>query len=395
MTSKPIKILLIESDLEHAKQLKEVLNKMGNKPEVEVLGNLWISISRLTKGAVDLIILDLSLSDSQGYETYTRIRLRAPNTPIMLIADLRDESVSERAVKDGANCYLIKGLFDESKFINAVLAIIENPEAKPHQAPSETVMPESADFAKIISFIGARGGVGTTTVAINCALALAQQKRNVIAVELMSSYGTFSQQLNQAPNETLSNLLLLNPNEITTRDVNMRLFNSSLGMRVLFSPQKINEFKIISHEHAVAIIKSLGSLANYLVVDLPSYPTIASQSIIKYCSFVGLVVEREPGSIISAKITKDLLKSWGISGSLVGVIVVNRAAVSNPMKLSDIKDKLGCEIIGVVPPAPDTCLMALQLGAPIIVSQSETLIAATFTEIANRIAQDKVVAMRI
>ena len=51
--------------------------------------------------------------------------------------------------------------------------------------------------------------------------------------------------------------------------------------------------------------------------------------------------------------------------------------------------------MGCIPPAPEACLMALQMGAPIIISQSETLVATTFIQITNRISQDKVVAMKI
>ena len=391
------KILLIEDDLEHSNQLKSVLNKLEEKPLVEIMGNLWTSISRLAKGGVDLIILDLDLPDSQGYETYTRLRQRANTIPIMLLVELRDEGLGERLIKDGASCYLVKGYFDETRFINTVLALLENPDAKPQEKPSTSTVPkeENENSAKVLSFIGAKGGVGTTTVALNCALALALQKKNVIAVELHPSYGTFSQQLNQSPNETIRDLLHLDPKEITMRDINMKLYNSPLGIRVLFGPQKVSDFKPIGEDHALAIIKILGQLADYMIIDLPSYPTLASCVVTKHCSFVGLVVEKEPGSVISARVTKELLKSWGVSGGILGSIIVNKTSYSNPMKLPDIRSNIGCEIMGVVPPAPEACLMALQMGAPLIISQSETLAATTFIEITSRISQDKVIAMKI
>jgi pilus assembly protein CpaE len=101
-----------------------------------------------------------------------------------------------------------------------------------HRAQAEQLRKaQPVKAGKVLGFIGAKGGVGTTTVALNVASILAQQNKTVIAIELRPDYGTFSLELAGAPIENLSNLLELDPERIDERALSTRLFNSRFGLR--------------------------------------------------------------------------------------------------------------------------------------------------------------------
>ena len=151
---------------------------------------------------------------------------------------------------------------------------------------------------------------------------LARQKKSVIAVELRSDYGTFSLQLRKAPDENLGSLLELDPEQITERELSKRLFSSPFGVRVLFGPQKAHEFKQIEPDRAEAVIEGLTDMADYTIIDLPCYGSSASQAAIRRCDFVALVVAPELTCVISGKGALELLESSGVSGGLVGAVVV-------------------------------------------------------------------------
>jgi DNA-binding response OmpR family regulator len=63
----------------------------------------------LAEGGVDLILLDLTLPDSQGLETFTRVYQQSPDTPIILLTGIEDEELAIQAAHQGAQDYLAKG----------------------------------------------------------------------------------------------------------------------------------------------------------------------------------------------------------------------------------------------------------------------------------------------
>ena len=71
--------------------------------------------------------------------------------------------------------------------------------------------PSPAALGRVIGFLGAKGGTGATTVLLNVAAALTQQKKTVVAVELRPGYGSFALYTKSHPPENLSHLLSLEP----------------------------------------------------------------------------------------------------------------------------------------------------------------------------------------
>ncbi len=105
-----IKILLIEDNPADARLIGELLKEVGGgRFEIVSDGMLSTGLRRLAEGAFDVVLLDLSLPDSQGFDTFTRVREQATGLPIMLLTGLDDEALAVRAVHEGAQDYLTKG----------------------------------------------------------------------------------------------------------------------------------------------------------------------------------------------------------------------------------------------------------------------------------------------
>ena len=107
-------ILLVEDNPGDAYLIQEYL-KAGGGTElgVEVVETLAAARERLMRNGIDLILLDLSLPDSIGLETFLQLFAQAPDVPIVVLSGLADEAVATRAVQAGAQDYLVKGDVDE------------------------------------------------------------------------------------------------------------------------------------------------------------------------------------------------------------------------------------------------------------------------------------------
>lgn len=105
-----IRVLVIEDNPAEAKFLKTVLYENTTaKFRVETANRLATGLERLKAGDIDVIMLDLSLPDGQGIDTFRRVQCVTPTVPIIVLTGLDDESVALEAVKSGAQDYLVKG----------------------------------------------------------------------------------------------------------------------------------------------------------------------------------------------------------------------------------------------------------------------------------------------
>ena len=100
-----------------------------------------------------------------------------------------------------------------------------------------------------------------------------------------------------------------------------------------------------------------------------------------------MVMEHDPISIISAKVTLGLLRSWDAAPGLVGAVLVNRGALSIPMKPAELKLQLGCNVLGLIPSAGETCINAQECGESIVRSKPKSLVADALVDIADQVAE--------
>ena len=108
-SQQPIKLLLVEDDQDDALLTKEVLDKNKSKEfHLTHKSSLSDAISELSKEHFDEILLDLNLPDSQGIDTFQKIRSLTLNTPIVVMTGISDEEVATKAIHEGAQDYLIK-----------------------------------------------------------------------------------------------------------------------------------------------------------------------------------------------------------------------------------------------------------------------------------------------
>jgi DNA-binding NtrC family response regulator len=127
MSDQPIKVLLVEDDPEQAHLLQEMLNIGQLAPlRVEHADCLSTALKRLAQIDIDVILLDLSLPDSWGCDTFSKVHVQAPDVPIVVLSGLSAEIPAVRAVQNDALDYLVKGQVDVNLLMQAIRRAIES-----------------------------------------------------------------------------------------------------------------------------------------------------------------------------------------------------------------------------------------------------------------------------
>jgi response regulator RpfG family c-di-GMP phosphodiesterase len=131
MKNKPIRILLVEDNPGDVALFEEILNGTNTVQfEMTHCNTLSSALTFLCKRSFDIILLDLSLPDGEGLDTVVRTHAAMPNVPIVVMSGLGDEELAVRALRKGAQDYLVKGQVDCNLLIRSMRYAIERKQAE-------------------------------------------------------------------------------------------------------------------------------------------------------------------------------------------------------------------------------------------------------------------------
>ena len=120
------KILLIEDNPGDARLIQEMLAETGGgRFELTHVDRLSAGLTCLAEERFALVLLDLSLPDSQGIDTFVQVQPHAPDIPVVVLTGNIDEEISSQAMRAGAQDYLVKGEIDGRLLARSIRYAIE------------------------------------------------------------------------------------------------------------------------------------------------------------------------------------------------------------------------------------------------------------------------------
>ncbi len=128
MNSDDIYILLVDDDEDDALLIRKMLERSsreGQMFKVAVAGTLAEAMRLLQEVPTQVILLDLSLPDSRGIETFRQMYTLARHLPIIICSGLNDEAIALRAIREGAQDYLTKGKISQIQFQQVIRFALE------------------------------------------------------------------------------------------------------------------------------------------------------------------------------------------------------------------------------------------------------------------------------
>jgi len=137
MESERIRILLVEDDPDDVWIMRGLLGDRWDGPfELVHIDLLSSGLKRAAENDFDVVLLDLSLPDSRGLETFFKMKAGVgESVPIVVLSGYDDETTAVKAVQAGAQDYLVKGQVDDNVLIRSIRYAIER--SRRHDAERE------------------------------------------------------------------------------------------------------------------------------------------------------------------------------------------------------------------------------------------------------------------
>lgn len=371
------KILVVDDDLDTLKLVGLMLERQGY--EITVATNGELGLSKAATEKPDLILLDIMMPDIDGYEVTRRLRADPSLAHIPIIMFTAKSMVDDKVAgfEVGADDYLTKPTHpaELTAHVKAVLAR----SAQARTTPNEK--------ATTIAFLGVKGGLGTTTVALNVAIGLQSRSQEVILAELNPGRGTIGLDLGIPSPLGLGHLLARALKDIHLRSVDAEMITHKSGVRLLLSSYRPRDTDM---EQAVpqmeAIVRNLTVMCTTLLIDLGSGIRPHVKPVLQQCDRVLLVVEPVFPAPSIARALIDELHGSGIGKSKMSLVLVLRERTSLQIPWRQVESDLALPLAGIISPAPEQAHQASQGGMPIVTMQPDSLMADQLQKLAANIA---------
>lgn len=367
------KILVVDDDIDTLKLVGLMLERQGY--EISVASNGHLGLAKAASERPDLILLDVMMPDIDGYEVTRRLRGDPDLAHIPIIMFTAKSMVDDKVAgfEAGVDDYLTKPTHpaELTAHVKAVLA---------RSAQTRT---EPSEKANTLAILGAKGGLGTSTIALNIGISLQTHGQDVILAELNPGRGTLGLDLGISNPGGLAILLTRSLKDIHLRSVEGELLSHKTGLRLLLASASAKEAVL---EQAVpqmeALIANLGVMCTTLLLELGSGPRPYVKPVLQHCDRLLLVVEPiHPAHIIARGMIEDLT-SAGFPRQKISMALITRERTSMQIPWRQVEAELGVPLAGIISPAPEQAHQAAQSGSPLVVLHPDSLAAEQLHKLA-------------
>jgi pilus assembly protein CpaE len=365
--------LIVTGGAEPEDVVKSVLARFGFGP-AESVPSLGALESRLRGGEhFDLIVVPIQRDSSVDMQLLEREIRRGAATHVIGTSRQPDSELILRALRAGVHEFLALPL-NADEFAEALDRLTRRGAAR------------KTKEGQLIAIYSAKGGLGTTTIAVNLAAALAQRHttRRVALADLVVLGGDVRVMLNLKPLYDIGDLVM----KVDRVDADLLfslLSQAGSGLWALPASDNTEVLDLIDATAATTIVSHLKSHFAFVVVDTEHSLSDRALAALDAADRVVLITQLSVTALRSAQRSLQVFDRLGYAEDKVAV-VVNRHDANDALKLSDAETVLGRAIFAKLPNDYRTCSEALTRGVPLVTYAGSSQVARAYQGLAAKLS---------
>jgi pilus assembly protein CpaE len=377
------KILIVDDDLDTLRLVGLLLQRKGY--QITAADNGLQAIEKARDETPDLILLDVMMPEMDGIEVLKRLRSSTDTSEIPVIMFTAKSQVEDKVAgfETGADDYLTKPTHPAELTARVKTLLSRSSGKRAAAAPPAAVRQRG----NVISVIGARGGLGVTTVAANLSLALQKSNGASVAIaELVPGTGSLGLMFGLNDHDDLISLLRKEAQAISDLDLRSALVAHESGLNLLPATYHASDAKYRSSgEQMAAIVDRLAYMFNQIVVDLGAGLTPGSEKVLEKTDSVLVVIDPIMATITQTKSLLEELRMKVLGLGAIKLVLVNRVRLAEQLSPREIQTQLGHSVTAQIAPMPDLAYRALGQGMPISLLSPDEKIAEPYQKIAESV----------
>ena len=369
------KILVVDDDPNVQRLLQHTLKQEGYDVVTASDGaegfRLWGA------EAPDLILLDVVLPNLDGYQVATKIRAEeAPNThvPIIMLTAEREVEQKVRGLRAGADDYLIKP-FHPAELLARIKSLLAR------FAPRETLLARPP-LGRVLAFYPAKGGVGSTTIAINAAIALHRELgRKVCLVDGNLQFGDHRVFLDLGLDRK-SIVDVVSAPTIDADLIKQVLVKHDSGIDLLLAPPTPETADLVRQEHLPQIAEMLRTQYDYVLIDVDKRLDDINLGVFEAADIVFVVMTADLSCLKNVRLILETMSHLGYPPEKVQ-LVLNRSNAFTGISVKAAEGALRRTIDHQVVNEYRGAISALNSGAPFMFTKADSALGGSLLQFAR------------
>lgn len=331
---------------------------------------------RKTSSNSALVIVDLGRDYDKTFLAAAELKRQVPNTRIIMTAADSTSQTILRALRAGAEEFFAQP-FHWPEVAQSIDRLHERIQAQINANRKQ---------GQLVSIFSTKGGVGTTTVATNLAVALATPHRSVCLVDLVLQFGAITSFLNIEASYTILDFVK-NLQRIDPMFLEGSLVKHASGVRVLAEPFYAEEAARVTASDIDHILEALMQSFDFVVTDTPKELDEISFEVLEKAQTILFILEMNVPALKSAHKAIESFERLRINPKKLR-LVLNRYEKNKLLTQEAIEKTLGREIFWALPNDYPTSITALNQGLPVHDTSPHSKLAKSYRGLAQAIVND-------
>ncbi len=369
------KILVVDDDPDVQRTLAYTLKQEGY--QVVVAGDGAEGFRLWSTESPALMLLDIMLPKLDGYQVAAKIRAEEGPTahvPIIMLTAEREVEQKVRGLRAGADDYLIKP-FHTAELLARIKSLLAR------FAPSEALVGRPP-LGRVHVYYGAKGGVGTTTIAINAAIALHRELgRKVALVDGNLQFGDHRVFLDLGLDRR-SIVDVVTAPSIDIDLIQQILVRHDSGVDLLLAPPSPETAELVTSEHMPIILDQLRTAYDYILIDIDKKLDEINLRILDLADVIFVVMTADLSCLKNVRLVLETISNLGYEHDKVR-LVLNRSNAFTGINVKNAEGALKRTIDHQVVNEYRGAISALNSGAPFMFTRADSLLGRSLLEFAR------------
>lgn len=379
-----MRVLLIDDEPFYYKLLNRPMKDAGHVLEYSKTGKDGLAKISATKP--DVIIVDLRLPDISGHDILERLRRDSEfsNIPLIVITAKNELGDKLKAFELGADDYLIKP-FQPEELVARMRILARRGKAMKIVSDMEK---SDEKLTTIVAVHSLRGGVGTTSIAVNLALAFSQiWAKKTLLIDAVLSAGQVAMMLNSKPRYTWEDFADIELKSIDDDLINEIASKHSGEFSFIAAPRSPIALDTFSDEFWQLVLTKLAKQYEFIIIDTAHDFADITIQMLNYASELVLVVAPEMSSLRAAMSTLDIYDKLGFSPEKVKLLLNSNSSIAG-IRQTQIEKVLAHPVDFVIPYEPDEVIRAVNFGEPFLLKNPDLTISTKIEDMAYILTHD-------